>query len=223
MIDERVEKYMPPVRAAIKRYVKNRDAFTDIYNRAYEAVMNSMDVKTGKTYCAYCGAEYPLDDKAAAQVSEHIKTCEKHPMRAAEAEVARLTALSTMKDDALDSYAEFYGRAASLCGLPEDALPGSETDAIILQRLAEHDEIARLTAALEEANSALISMVYQYCYRPLDANKEPAIDIYQHDFMSAGEEAFAYLVEHGLAKWTDESHYAILINSKTSLSVKSDD
>ena len=142
---------------------------------------------------------------------------------AAEAEVARLTALSTMKDDALDSYAEFYGRAAGMCGLPDDALPGAETDAIILQRLAEHDEIARLTAALEEANSALISMVYQYCYRPLDANKEPAIDIYQHDFMSAGEEAFAYLVEHGLAKWTDESHYAILINSKTSLSVKSDD
>ena len=84
-------------------------------------------------------------------------------------------------------------------------------------------QVAALTAALEEANSALISMVYQYCYRPLDANKEPAIDIYQHDFMSAGEEAFAYLVEHGLAKWTDESHYAILINSKTSLSVKSDD
>ena len=92
---------------------------------------------------------------------------------------------------------------------------------------AAYDElnakVAALTAALEEANSALISMVYQYCYRPLDANKEPAIDIYQHDFMSAGEEAFAYLVEHGVAKWTDESHYAILINSKTSHSVKSDD
>jgi hypothetical protein len=92
------------------------------------------------------------------------------------------------------------------------------------------DEIERLRAGIERAEaraeaaeSALISMVNQYCYRPLDANKEPSVDIYQHDFMSAGEEAFAYLVEHGLAKWTDESHYAILINSKTSLSVKSDD
>ena len=69
-----------------------------------------------------------------------------------DAEVARLTALSTMKDDALDSYAEFYGRAAGMCGLPDDALPGAQTDAIILQRLAEHDEIARLTAALAAAN-----------------------------------------------------------------------
>lgn len=87
--DQKVDELMRPVLAAIKRHVKNSDAVTDIYNRAYEAVMNSMDVKTGKTYCAYCGAEYPLDDNAAAQVSEHIKTCEKHPMRAAEARAER--------------------------------------------------------------------------------------------------------------------------------------
>ena len=40
--------------------------------------------KADKTYCAYCGAEFPLDDDAASQVSEHIKTCEKHPMRKVE-------------------------------------------------------------------------------------------------------------------------------------------
>lgn len=38
------------------------------------------------TYCAYCGARFTLDDKAAAQVTEHIYTCEKHPMRQLEAE-----------------------------------------------------------------------------------------------------------------------------------------
>lgn len=43
MIDERVEKYMPPIMAAIKRHIKDHDAFTDIYNRAYEAIMISMD------------------------------------------------------------------------------------------------------------------------------------------------------------------------------------
>ena len=69
-----------------------------------------------------------------------------------EDEIARLTALVNLKNDALDSYAEFYGRAAGMCGLQDDALPGAETDAIILQRLAEHDEIARLTAALAAAN-----------------------------------------------------------------------
>ena len=43
--DPKVDELMRPVLAAIKRHVKDRDAVTDIYNRAYEAVMNSMDVK----------------------------------------------------------------------------------------------------------------------------------------------------------------------------------
>ena len=63
--------------------------------------------------------------------------------------------LVSMKNDALSSYAEFYGRAAGMCGLPDDALPGAQTDAIILQRLAEHDEIARLTAELDKINHVL--------------------------------------------------------------------
>lgn len=87
--DPKVDELMRPVLVAIERHVKDREAATEIYNRAYEAVMNSMDVKTGKTYCAYCGAEYPLDDAAATLVSEHIKTCEKHPMRAVEAELRK--------------------------------------------------------------------------------------------------------------------------------------
>ena len=33
-----VEKYMPLVKDAINRHVKDRDAFTDIYNRCYEAI-----------------------------------------------------------------------------------------------------------------------------------------------------------------------------------------
>ena len=34
---------MIPVNAAIRRHVKNSDAFTDIYNRAYEALMRQTD------------------------------------------------------------------------------------------------------------------------------------------------------------------------------------
>lgn len=71
------------------------------------------------------------------------------------------------------------------------------------------DEYEKANTRAAAAESALISMVQQYCYRPLDADGEPAEEIYQHDFMSAGEEAFAYLVEHGLARWTDDRHYAI--------------
>lgn len=43
------------------------------------------------------------------------------------------------------------------------------------------------------AESALISMVQQYCRYYEDD------DLYGHDFMSAGEEAFAYLIAHHLA------------------------
>lgn len=36
-------------------------------------------------YCAYCGEEFPVDDQTA-DVSEHIRTCIKHPMRKVEQE-----------------------------------------------------------------------------------------------------------------------------------------
>ena len=41
--DPRVEKFMLPVAAAIKRHIKWPSAeFSDIYNRAYEAVYNAI-------------------------------------------------------------------------------------------------------------------------------------------------------------------------------------
>ena len=43
--DPKVDELMRPVMAAIERHVKDRDAVTEIYNRAYEAVMNGMDAK----------------------------------------------------------------------------------------------------------------------------------------------------------------------------------
>jgi hypothetical protein len=43
--NKRVDELMLPVLNAINRHVKDRDAKTDIYNRAYEAVKNSMDVQ----------------------------------------------------------------------------------------------------------------------------------------------------------------------------------
>lgn len=43
--NKRVDELMLPVLNAINRHVKDRDAKTDIYNRAYEAVIISMEVK----------------------------------------------------------------------------------------------------------------------------------------------------------------------------------
>ena len=52
--DPKVDELMRPVMAAIERHVKDRAAITDIYNRAYEALMNSMDVKPAANLCPNC-------------------------------------------------------------------------------------------------------------------------------------------------------------------------
>lgn len=43
--NENIDALMMPVLDAIRRHVKDKDAITDIYNRAYEAIIISMDVK----------------------------------------------------------------------------------------------------------------------------------------------------------------------------------
>ncbi len=43
----------------------------------------------GGTYCAYCGHEEPIDGDGE-RIAEHIRTCEKHPMRAIEDRVREL-------------------------------------------------------------------------------------------------------------------------------------
>lgn len=64
--------------------------------------------------------------------------------------------------------------------------------------IAERDALKK---TLDEAHENLLSMVNQYCLRTVKKTGEK--DTYSHDFMSTGEEAFEYLVSHGLAKWCD--------------------
>jgi hypothetical protein len=46
--------------------------------------------------CVYCGQEYPAGTPASGSdvtvLTDHIKVCEKHPMRKAEAKIAKLRA-----------------------------------------------------------------------------------------------------------------------------------
>lgn len=60
-------------------------------------------------------------------------------------------------------------------------------------------QLARLRTELDEIREHLLSMINQYCCRTVKKTGMP--DTYSHDFMSAGECAFEYLVSHGLAKW----------------------
>lgn len=80
--DKRIDALMIPVYAAIKRNVKNRDAVTDIYNRAYEALMNSMDAL----------------DVSAAVTAKQIAENAKNLQRAEKAEAERDAALSRLSD-----------------------------------------------------------------------------------------------------------------------------
>lgn len=45
-----------------------------------------------RTYCTYCGAEFPLDDDAGNQVTEHIFTCKQHPMWGLQEQVREMEA-----------------------------------------------------------------------------------------------------------------------------------
>jgi hypothetical protein len=48
MIDERVEKYMLPINAAIVRHLGYGSEFTDIYNNAYEAISFAIEDQEAK-------------------------------------------------------------------------------------------------------------------------------------------------------------------------------
>ena len=60
-----------------------------------------------------------------------------------------------------------------------------------------------LRARLDMCESALISMVCQFFYSAEGSN------CFSHAFMSAEEEAAAYLVGNGIAFWNDEGHSQI--------------
>ena len=62
-------------------------------------------------------------------------------------------------------------------------------------------EVEQMRTDLAEANDNLVSMVGQYCLNTVKKTGMPWT--YSHSFMSAGEDAFAYLTRVGLAKWCE--------------------
>jgi hypothetical protein len=85
----------------VKRYVANSDCLEGVMQEYedgpfvrhsdYAALEAEFAAWKKKTYCAYCGKEYAIDTDGAI-IAEHIATCDKHPMRAVEAKLARLRA-----------------------------------------------------------------------------------------------------------------------------------
>lgn len=185
--DPRIDELMRPVMAAIKRHVKNKDAVTEIYNRAYEALM-IMDVNQPSK----------CNDSVTQDVLISSKT--------SHSDESSLNNHEKLLESAHQIGSKF------LSWTPETGpCPISINDDHWFKKLCGLFETqADLEIRLSECQSALISMVQQYLYRPLDQKtKEPCEAVYQHDFMSSGEEACDYLVRYELAEWTDEYKYAI--------------
>lgn len=68
-------------------------------------IIEELERIKSKTWCAYCGQEYPLDTVTAEQIGEHIATCEKHPLfqakkllEAKDAEIAQAVQQATDKE-----------------------------------------------------------------------------------------------------------------------------
>ncbi len=78
------------------------------------------------TYCAFCGERFELDD--AAGVTQHIRACEKHPMRAVEVAFAAASARLEKSQAALrDIYDACY--AADCDGELDARIDGDILDA----------------------------------------------------------------------------------------------
>lgn len=76
-----------PLSEMISAYFYHNPAKIDYTNlNALRALVERQNF----TYCAYCGAEYPLDSVTSEQVTEHIRTCGAHPMRKLEEENRRI-------------------------------------------------------------------------------------------------------------------------------------
>ena len=88
--------------------------------------------------------------------------------------------------------------AESDVSMTEDVLMPIKNDAELVRKIDE------LQARLNMCESALISMVRQFFYSAEDSN------VFSHAFMSAEEEAAAYLVGVGIAGWNDEHHSQIV-------------
>ena len=84
--DQIVDELMRPVMAAIKRHVKDSDAKTDIYNRAYEAIMISMEV-----------------NKSRAEKAEHLLEMAQDSLNSYAEFYGKAVSLSELPEDCLPS------------------------------------------------------------------------------------------------------------------------
>lgn len=121
----------------------------------YEESASGIDAHCTNKNCLMYNKEWLWLDVAKWN-TRPIEDALRAELAASQAEVERLRKSLALVDDALNSYAEFYGRAAGLAGLSDDALPSTTTDEIILRKIAEHDEVERLRGIIRKAEWCVV-------------------------------------------------------------------
>jgi len=53
----------------------------DEQQKQIDSLQKELSTQRTKTWCAYCGKDFPADNSSAEQVGDHIQTCPKHPKK----------------------------------------------------------------------------------------------------------------------------------------------
>lgn len=97
----------------------------NLYDVEAELIRLRAEIESLKvsTYCAYCGHAEPIDGDGG-RIAEHIRTCEKHPMRQVEVERDRYRAALLRLAARAENYspADVVAAVADALGIPLDTL-----------------------------------------------------------------------------------------------------
>lgn len=171
------------LRGLLTDFEASRDEWKDRAEKA-EAAINF-------TYCAYCGKEFPMDDDAS-DVSEHIATCPKHPMRDVETRLAEVTAGYEARGKTIDAMTEDIEEMIKSLDEAEARAEKAEVRADRVTTTSAAHYIAELEARLAEAERVIAWYADISRYSKLD----PAnMSMLQTVLLDAGAKARAYLAE----------------------------
>ena len=125
-----------------------------------------------RTRCAYCGHEVAIDDDAATQISEHIMSCEKHPLHIALRAYEEVNAALTKErekikglEDKLDEFrkseralSEAYIRIRSLVGAWNTRPGGTDRFEVTENKIKSILERAKELEALVDGATEIVEI-----------------------------------------------------------------
>ena len=150
--------------------------------------------------CAWCGEA--MENSNLDAWKQHALVCQKHPLR------TKIEELEKENDRLFRALDELSGKVVAFAGqLQAWDFPVAASEMVneILSgnvNAPDYYALQAENARLKDCEHCLLLMVQQYCS---DGN-----GICSHDFMTAGEESFEYLVKNGLATWCSDGINIVL-------------